>query len=134
LDVVNALLKANVNVNAIDSSGNTSCHYACKNGNMDIAIQLLKHGASLNVTNALNKSVIDMALYNHHHRMWHYLKDEGHNIYPNHIKDMNWNRRKHFLLFLKSYLADHSTLDESKLVIPKVFRDEFICRVIAKYL
>ena len=55
-NIVSLLLKHSPNVNAVDQDGMTALAVACKEGNSDIAFQLIAAGAYVNVQ--VQRSVI----------------------------------------------------------------------------
>lgn len=53
--MVQLLLELGVDVDAVNSHGNTSLHVACLNGQDLVAKELIEHGASVNVINQLGQ-------------------------------------------------------------------------------
>ena len=56
ISVVNLLLELGVEVDAVNSVGNTSLHVACLNGQDIVVNKLLDNGASINAVN--NKGMV----------------------------------------------------------------------------
>ncbi len=56
ISVVNLLLELGVEVDAVNSVGNTSLHVACLNGQDIVVNKLLDYGASINAVN--NKGMV----------------------------------------------------------------------------
>lgn len=49
LDRVRYLLKNGAHVDQLDAGGLTALHYAAREGNIDIAYELIKHGATIDI-------------------------------------------------------------------------------------
>ncbi|CAN9508809.1 unnamed protein product [Ophioblennius macclurei] len=62
--VMEALLKASANVNAVDHQGNTPLHYACRRNNHRVVPLLLRWKAKTNLRNKEGETPVDIA-----HRM-----------------------------------------------------------------
>ncbi|XP_065907327.1 probable serine/threonine-protein kinase DDB_G0271682 [Dysidea avara] len=69
LEVVNTLLSSGANILATDTYGNTPLHYAANYNHYDVCLVLLQHGASVEMKNKDNKTLLDIAKTNGHHKV-----------------------------------------------------------------
>lgn len=65
-EIVEALLSAGANVDAVDSDNNTALHKACENGNNEIVKILLAHRADVDVENDDGETPLSLARDNGH--------------------------------------------------------------------
>lgn len=63
-NIVKILLARNPNINAQDDSGNTPLMEAVKNDSTDVALQLLKYGALVNIRNKNERTALNFAMEN----------------------------------------------------------------------
>ncbi|XP_071839334.1 cyclin-dependent kinase 4 inhibitor B-like [Apostichopus japonicus] len=77
---IEKLLAKGTDPNALDTSGYTALHYACRNNNEDIATLLLSHGADINITTRSGgASPLHRAAYMGHVRLTKFLLNKGAN-------------------------------------------------------
>lgn len=63
---VHKMLLQEIDINSIDSSGNTPLHLAASKGYLDIAAKLILKGAKVNILNRQNKTALDLAQNAHY--------------------------------------------------------------------
>jgi len=105
-EVVNALLDAGVEINAVDSQGKTALHYACAVVNSDILRILIRNKASMDISDKFGKTAPDIVYDNDEFELLTIMTNNGADIAK--LYDEQWNQK---LREAKQEEVDDSTLD-----------------------
>ena len=130
------LLKNKININEIDSKGETPLMLACKNGFFAVVDELIKKDADINIENYSGYTAIEFAIYNNHTYAYKRLK--------NLVSDINRKNRKnetllHIAIKAKNidimndlFEDENFKVDEDILFYKESFKDENVLKLILK--
>ncbi len=79
-NVMNSLLKKDVDINAINNDGNTALHLAALNGNLEMMNFLLNHGAKFDIKDRNGKNPLELITDENHQKKLFSQAVEGNNL------------------------------------------------------
>jgi ankyrin repeat protein len=123
--MVKEILKLDVDINAIDSEGNSALHYALETLNYDIISELLKSGIDVNILNKKNENLFTFIIETNNPRLLNLSlkyhgdmnkiinQEEQLNIFLSAIKKEKWDLVKIMLRNKNEFNLDINSADIS---------------------